>query len=61
MAEPYEHAGEKGEYIDSYYSRTLDVANEFPELTDQITAPVCIIGGGMAGVATAQGPCGARH
>ncbi|MBL4601437.1 MAG: FAD-binding oxidoreductase [Emcibacteraceae bacterium] len=55
MAIPYEHAGERGEYIDSYYSRTLDVENEFPELTDQITAPVCIIGGGMAGVATAQG------
>ncbi len=55
MSNPYQHAHEEGDYIDSYYSRTLNVAKEFPELTDEITTPVCIIGGGMAGVATAQG------
>ncbi len=55
MSEKYEHTGEKGEYIDSYYSRTLNVAQEFLPLLEEITTPVCIIGGGMAGVATAQG------
>ncbi|HRW30755.1 MAG TPA: FAD-dependent oxidoreductase, partial [Emcibacteraceae bacterium] len=55
MSEPYDRAGEKGEYIDSYYSRTLNVKKAFPELTDEISTTVCIIGGGMAGVATAQG------
>jgi len=55
MANPYNRTGEKGEYIDSFYSRTLDVEKEFLPLTDDITAPVCIIGGGMAGIATAQG------
>lgn len=55
MLKKYERVGQKGEYIDSYYSRTLNVEKEFPALTDEITAPVCIIGGGMAGVATAQG------
>ncbi|MBT5187609.1 MAG: FAD-binding oxidoreductase [Kordiimonadaceae bacterium] len=55
MSNPYKRTGEKGEYIDSYYSRTLNVEKEFPELTDDITTSVCVIGGGMAGVATAQG------
>ncbi|MEZ5757732.1 MAG: FAD-binding oxidoreductase [Emcibacteraceae bacterium] len=55
MSAPYDRAGEKGEYIDSYYSRTLNVKKAFPELTDEISTPVCILGGGMAGVATAHG------
>ncbi|MBT6329277.1 MAG: FAD-binding oxidoreductase, partial [Kordiimonadaceae bacterium] len=54
MAKPYARAGEKGEYIDSYYSRTLNEDKTFPELCEQITTPVCVIGGGMAGVATAH-------
>ena len=54
MAKPYARAGEKGEYIDSYYSRTLNEDKIFPELCEQITTPVCVIGGGMAGVATAH-------
>lgn len=48
----YKYAGEKGEYIDSYYSRTLYNPGKFPTLTDDINAKVCVIGGGMAGVAT---------
>lgn len=55
MSEPYKYSAEKGEYIDSYYSRTLDVRKTFPKLTEEITTPVCVIGGGMAGVATAHG------
>lgn len=54
MAKPYARAGQKGEYIDSYYSRTLKEDKNFPELEEQITTPVCVIGGGMAGVATAH-------
>jgi gamma-glutamylputrescine oxidase len=55
MSKQYERTGEDHEYIDCYYSRTLNVAKEFPPLTDDIKTPVCIIGGGMAGVATAHG------
>ena len=54
MSKQYERTGEDNEYIDCYYSRTLNVAKEFPPLTDDIKTPVCIIGGGMAGVATAH-------
>lgn len=54
MAEPYKHANEKGEYIDSYYSRTLDNDAGFAQLEDDITTSICVIGGGMAGVATAH-------
>jgi len=42
------------DYIDSYYSRSLDIETDFPVLEETIKTPVCIIGGGMAGVATAQ-------
>jgi len=55
MRTPYLSANQRGEYVDSYYSRSLDVEKAFPELTEEINTPVCVIGGGMAGVATAQG------
>jgi len=42
------------EYIDCYYSRSLRIHTGFPTLQETIHTPVCIIGGGMAGVATAQ-------
>jgi len=42
------------EYIDCYYSRTLKIDTHFPQLRETINTPVCIIGGGMAGIATAQ-------
>lgn len=41
-------------YIDSYYSRTMEIETDFPKLTETVKTPVCIIGGGMAGVAAAQ-------
>ena len=52
MNKPYEHAGKSGEYIDSYYSRTLDSDAGFASLSSDVTTSVCVIGGGMAGVAT---------
>ena len=54
MDKPYGHAGKSGEYIDSYYSRTLDDKGEFDRLKNDVTTSVCVIGGGMAGVATAH-------
>ena len=54
MSKPYARAGEKGEYIDSYYSRTLNQPEGFSSLTDDIVTTVCVIGGGMAGVAIAH-------
>ena len=52
MSIRYKYEGGKGEYIDSYYSRTLCKPGKFPTLTDDINAKVCVIGGGMAGGAT---------
>ena len=54
MDKPYIYAGEKGEYIDSYYSRTLDDKGGFDALENDVTTSICVIGGGMAGVATAH-------
>lgn len=42
------------DYIDCYYSRSLRIDTGFPKLQETIQTPVCIVGGGMAGVATAQ-------
>ncbi len=38
-----------GEYIDSYYQATGHILPQQPTLTGEITADVCIIGGGMTG------------
>ena len=54
MDKPYSHAGKSGEYIDSYYSRTLNEKGGFNHLECDVTTSICIIGGGMAGVATAH-------
>lgn len=43
------------QYIDSYYTRTRENTPEFTQLCETVKTPVCVIGGGMAGVATAQG------
>lgn len=43
------------EYIDSYYSRTLADDISYPTLEDNIETDVCVIGGGLAGLATALG------
>jgi gamma-glutamylputrescine oxidase len=42
-------------YIDSYYSRTAEPGIETKSLEDDIDSPVCIIGGGLAGISTALG------
>ena len=42
-------------YIDSYYSRTLADTTRRPSLEGEVEADVCVIGGGMAGLATALG------
>ncbi|MFP6806212.1 MAG: FAD-binding oxidoreductase [Pseudomonadales bacterium] len=42
-------------YIDSYYSRTAQVGLGAPKLQADIDVPVCIIGGGLAGISTVLG------
>ncbi|KZD12646.1 NAD(P)/FAD-dependent oxidoreductase [Oceanibaculum pacificum] len=42
-------------YVDSYYSRTLADDHRRPALEGEAQADICIIGGGMAGLATALG------
>lgn len=42
-------------YIDSYYSRTLEQSVRFSALEETLEAEVCVIGGGLAGLATALG------
>ncbi len=41
------------EYEDSHYARTVDTAQRYAALEDDTQAEVCVIGGGMAGLATA--------
>ena len=42
-------------YVDSYYGRTVKAPASRPRLTHDIDCDVCIVGGGMAGLATALG------
>ncbi len=42
-------------YIDSYYSRTAEPGLDAEPLAAEIDIPVCIIGGGLAGISTALG------
>ncbi len=42
-------------YIDSYYSRTATTGLGAEPLSEDIDTPVCIIGGGLAGISTALG------
>lgn len=37
-------------YIDSYYTRSLKFDTAYPALEEIIETPICVIGGGMAGV-----------
>lgn len=37
------------DYIDSYYQATANTITQQPQLTEELTADVCIIGGGMTG------------
>jgi gamma-glutamylputrescine oxidase len=43
------------EHIDSYYSRTRTNALDRPSLQGQVETETCVIGGGLAGIATALG------
>ena len=42
-------------YIDNYYSRTKSVQVASASLGEKLSAEVCVIGGGLAGVSTALG------
>lgn len=42
-------------YVDNYYSRTLTEAPSYPVLQETAEADVCVIGGGLAGLAVALG------
>lgn len=42
-------------YVDSYYRRTLKAPIQRPTLTHDLDCDVCVVGGGMAGLATALG------
>src|SRR5262245_26542596 len=41
------------DYVDSYYARTVSEPGERPTLDGVLQAQVCVIGGGLAGLATA--------
>ncbi len=43
------------DYVDSYYARTLGDSAHRPSLTEDLRTDICVIGGGMAGLATALG------
>lgn len=40
-------------HIHSYYAATANPAPEYPTLTGEVSADVCVVGGGMAGCSTA--------
>ena len=40
-------------YEDSHYARTVDTAVRYPALDGDTQAEICVVGGGMAGLATA--------
>lgn len=42
-------------YIDSYFSRTAEPGLQTQKLQAQIDTPVCVIGGGLAGISTVLG------
>ena len=46
---------ETQDYIDNYYARTLPEDKPYPALEGTIETDVCVIGGGMAGLAVALG------
>ena len=58
LASPYVNVNLDNDHIDSYYSRTLGNEPPYPELDEEVKAPVCVIGGGMAGLAAG---CYAQH
>ena len=43
----------KGQHIDSYYAATANGGTDFPSLTENIEADICVVGGGFAGMSTA--------
>ena len=43
------------DYVDSYYARSLADNLKRPALEGDVEAEVCVVGGGMAGLATALG------
>ncbi len=43
------------DYVDSYYARSLTDETIYPSLQDEIDTEICVIGGGLAGLATALG------
>lgn len=43
------------DYVDSYYARTLKAPIQRPALTHDLDCDICVVGGGMAGLATALG------
>lgn len=43
------------DHVDSHYARTATADAAWPVLTDSVTADVCVVGGGLAGLNTALG------
>lgn len=48
-------AGSGASYVDSYYRRTLKAPDARPRLLEDVECDICVVGGGMAGLATALG------